>query len=300
MRRFLITLITALNLAIPVLAQEITSLLPPLPKLENWRIIEKPKIYLGDDLFELINGGADVYLEYGFNQVVTVDYADPEQTIIQLEIYEMLDPASAFGIFSLSQQAAEWKLDFGRTSASSKDYIAFWKGKYYVIVSWESRHPDDAPQLPRIAAMVDGAIQDQGEFPTLVNDFRAMDPAKKTVYMKGNLALSNFYYFDYKDIFEIVEGIGCSPGSHHRIVFRYSDEARALSVLASAKQLMINGKRFTDIAMSYQGFTCTDNKSNRIMVRQVGRYIAVLVALNPSVSLTPLMDEVMQKIEGNP
>jgi shikimate kinase len=63
---------------------------------------------------------------------------------------------------------------------------------------------------------------------------------------------------------------------------------------------MINGKRFTDIAMSYQGFTCTDNKSNRIMVRQVGRYIAVLVALNPSVSLTPLMDEVMQKIESNP
>ncbi len=281
------------------LCQDIGSLLPPLERLEQWRLEEKPSVYTGDDLFELINGGAEIYHEYGFVRVVSADYVDAAQTHIQLEIYEMSDASAAYGIFSLSQQSVEWKSEYGRVSASSKDYISFWKDRYYVLISWESRQHADAPQMSKLAAIVDQAIAEDPDPPELVRSFDAAAQAKRTVYLRGNLALSNFYYFDYKNIFEITEGIACTPGQHHRIVFRYDDELRAQGVLASARQMMSNNKRFSDIAITYQGFTCRDNKGNRIMIRQVGRFIAVLVALDPSVSLTPLMDEVMGKIEDN-
>jgi hypothetical protein len=60
----------------------------------------------------------------------------------------------------------------------------------------------------------------------------------------------------------------------------------------------MSNKRFTDVSMVYQGFTCKDNKGNQILVKQEERFIIVLVSLKPGTALTPLMDEVVQKIES--
>jgi len=61
---------------------------------------------------------------------------------------------------------------------------------------------------------------------------------------------------------------------------------------------MMGNKRFTDVSMVYQGYTCKDNKGNVILVSQSGRYIIVLVALDPATSLTPIMEEVILKVEA--
>lgn len=278
-------------------AQDILSLVPAQGELNGWKISTGPATYPGDQLYELINGGADIYYEYGFVQVVSVRFTDPSQNLIQLEIYEMSDPVSAYGIFSLTQQTTAWDRSFGNISAVKTDYIAFWKGPYYVNVSWASRQHQNVPPLQRVASLVDRNIKVSGEFPELVLAFGAEDLNKKTVLLNGNLALSNFYYFDYKDIFEIREGIACTRDNHHRIVIRYPDVARAQSVLTSARQSISANKRFTDVAMSFQGFTCKDNKGNRMLIRQSENYLVIIVGLNATVPLVPLMDEITYKIE---
>ena len=52
--------------------QDIKLLLPALQELPGWQLSAEPQVYDGDKLFELINGGADIYLEYGFSRVVSV------------------------------------------------------------------------------------------------------------------------------------------------------------------------------------------------------------------------------------
>jgi hypothetical protein len=281
-----------------ILAGEITSLLPSLEKLPGWKFSQAPEVYKGDDLFELIDGGADIYFEYGFSQVVSADYTDPGQNITQAEIYEMSDAPAAYGIFSLMQQSSAWTAEYGQQTVITPDYIAFWKDKYYVIVSWSSRNDPKSGSMDVLAGIITQNIAGTGNYPDLVKILNTSDPGLRFVYLHGNLALSNFYYFDYKDIFEISDGAACTPGNHHQIVFRYLDPPKALAVLASAKQAMISNKRFTDISMIYQGYTCNDNKGNQVLVRQDDRYILVLVALEPGTSLTLLMDEVVQKLES--
>jgi hypothetical protein len=281
-----------------ILAEEITGLLPSLEKLPGWKFSQSPEVFKGDDLFELIDGGADIYFEYGFSQVVSADYIDPGQNIIQAEIYEMSDAPAAYGIFSLMQQSSAWTAEYGQLTVITPDYIAFWKDKYYVIVSWSSINDPKSKSMDVLAGMINQNISGTGNYPELISKLIVSDPGQKLVYLHGNLALSNFYYFDYKDIFEITDGAACTTGSHHQIVFRYSDSPKALAVLANAKQAMISNKRFTDISMIYQGYTCKDNKGNQVLVRQDDRYILVLVSLQPGTSLTPLMDEVVQKLES--
>jgi hypothetical protein len=280
--------------------KDIRSVLPALESLQGWQYNKAPRVYPGDKLFDLINGGADIYYEYGFTQVVSVTYNDPAHTVILVEIYEMSDPSAGYGIFSLMQQTAEWCKTYGNVSAVRNDYIAFWQGNYYVNISWSSRQHKDIPPLTKLAKMICDNIEDDGGYPYLVEVFQAMNAGEKTVFMKGNLALSNFYYFDFRDLFEIREGIACTPGDHHRIVLKYDNVTTAQAVLTSSRQSILANKRFSDVAMSFQGYTCKDNKGNRILVRQVDRFLVIIVGLVPNMSLAPYMDEVMQKIENLP
>jgi len=249
-------------------------------------------------LFELIDGGADIYMEYGFSQVITAEYIDPSQNKIQVEIYEMTDDPSAYGIFSISQQTAEWSEEYGNLSVVKDDYIFFWKSKYYINLSWSSRQYIDEPLLAKLAGLVDLKIQEAGEFPLLVKSFLVDKSGIKTIYLKGNIALSNFYYFDYKDIFRINQGIAWTPGGYQRIIIKYIDPAEAIEIMTSARQSISNNKRFTDVTMAFQGLSCRDNKGNQILIRQINEYIAVLVGLEENITLVPLMDKVSMEIES--
>lgn len=281
-----------------VAGQEIEKLIPTLSDLEGWKMTAEPKVYIGDNLFDLIDGGADLYLEYGFDRVVTVHYADPALNNIQIEIYEMIDAPSAYGIFSITQQAVEWSKQYGNLSAVKEEYISFWKNKYYVILSWSSRQHLDEPLLAKLANMIAQKIAEKGTYPDLLLGFQVLDPGRKVIFLKGNLALSNFYYFDYRDIFMLREALACNLEGHNRIIVKYPDQSKALEALAGSKQSITSNRRFTDVTMAFQGFSCKDNKGNLILIRQIENYLAILVALDNSISLIPYMDDVTQKIEN--
>ncbi|RPI04869.1 MAG: hypothetical protein EHM64_08550, partial [Ignavibacteriae bacterium] len=74
---------------------------PTLPdSIGGWTRSDPVTIYSGTDLFKLIDGGADIFLEYGFKKVVVQRYSDRNENSIDIEIYEMEDSSSAYGIFS--------------------------------------------------------------------------------------------------------------------------------------------------------------------------------------------------------
>jgi len=291
--------IILLFLSLKMPAQEIVKLLPALVELPGWTLTSEPQVYADDNLFSLIDGGAEIYIEYGFNKVVSVQYADPSLSNIQVEIYEMADVQAAYGIFSITQQAKEWTQQFGNLSTVNEDYISFWKNRYYVNISWSSRQHLDQPLLSGLADKIAQKIPEKEDYPDLVKAFQSLDQDKKAIFLKGNLALSNFYYFDYKDVFKIKEAVACSLDGYHRIIIKYPDQKTALEILSDAKQSFSNNKRFTDVAMAFQGFSCKDNKGNLILARQIDNYIAILVALDNTVSLVPLMDEISQNIENS-
>jgi hypothetical protein len=276
----------------------IDNLIPGDDEIPGWKMTEKPGIFEGDNLFELIDGGADLYYEYGFMKVLSVHYADPANTNLLVEVYEMEDSQSAYGIFSITRRTSAWSDSFGSLAAIEGSYISFWKSRYYVTVSFTSGQQFDAAVLSVFAADISGRIPGESIYPPIIEKFRNLSQDGKTIFLEGNIALSNFYYFDYKNVFQLKQAAAGSADGYHWIIMDYPDSTNALAVVTDANQKVSANKRFSDVAMTFQGFSCRDNKGNNILLRQIGHYIAILVVKDAELQVVPLMDSISAKIEN--
>ena len=69
-----------------VFAGDLYSLLPEVP--EGWVMQREDKIFDPESLYDYINGGAELYLSYGMNEVVSRIIAQGENEI-RIEIFEI-------------------------------------------------------------------------------------------------------------------------------------------------------------------------------------------------------------------
>ena len=77
-------------------------LLPVSGFTPGWALEGPVKTYTPDDLFEYINGEAELYLQYGFKDLVSGFYLKDkdEKQGVSADIYRMASPLEAFGLYT--------------------------------------------------------------------------------------------------------------------------------------------------------------------------------------------------------
>jgi hypothetical protein len=103
---------------------------------EGWELFDKVKVFTAENLYEHINGRAELYLAYDVKSLTTATFdkkSDIEE-FIELSIYDMDTTTNAFGIFSVERFQDETPLDLGRESYRSGSSIFIWKGKFYTTI----------------------------------------------------------------------------------------------------------------------------------------------------------------------
>jgi len=290
-------LFTVMAFAVSAQSQALNKLLPPPVSIKGWALAREAEVYSGDQLFDLIDGGADLFFEYRFNAVVSAVYAGPSGNKIQVEVYDMSNDSAAYGIFSSIYGASETGRELGEYAVVKEQYVAFLKGHYYVNVAWILTSEPMPGALMNFASAVESQIAISGHLPALLSDLQTVPHRGIPVYFMGNIALSNVYYFDYKDQFAVEQGLAFRDGDVLKIVFQYSNKETSTAVFSNAHDFIEGSKRFHDRGMIYQGFTCYDNKGNRIVFRLGDGFIAVVVALKADVELMPVLDEFVNSIE---
>jgi hypothetical protein len=96
---FLISLVLVVSIGCggPVVEYE-SGPLPPDGFLNTWHREASPRVFEGADLYGHINGGAEVFLELGFDRLDVVRY-DADGAAVEVERYRMTDPVAALGIY---------------------------------------------------------------------------------------------------------------------------------------------------------------------------------------------------------
>jgi hypothetical protein len=125
---------------------------PLLPKEppKGWILVEGPRVFTKANLFEHINGQAELFFKYGFQRCTFVVYKDrsnPDQQI-DLDIYDMGNVLQAFGIFSRFREE-DRPMDIGLDSTLDDHSALFYQGKYYVALYATEPNPDVLKQLAR-------------------------------------------------------------------------------------------------------------------------------------------------------
>jgi hypothetical protein len=137
------------------LARGLTELLPE-PQA-GWQQREPgSRTYGPSNLFEYIDGNADLFLAYGFQEVAVGDYVrggsagGAQPGWISVDIYNMGTALHAFGIYRSERPPGAKPFAAGTEGYEGDGLIAFWGGPYYVKVALAEG--DDAGAARALAA----------------------------------------------------------------------------------------------------------------------------------------------------
>ena len=205
--------------------QNLEAFLPDKAELQNWKAENAPQLYKGEDLYLYIDGGAEIYHEYGFKQVLVQDYKSAAGKSLTLEIFEMANPECAFGIYTFKSSGQGKPIALGQDGQLEEYYLNFWKDKALVTLTGFDGSPEVIQGLMHLAKSVEAKIKTQGRRPSLVGIFpKEWLPVARLKYIKGVLGLNNIHSFFGRDVFRFREAItgGILGGKFTIFVFRYS------------------------------------------------------------------------------
>ncbi len=152
--------------------------------------------FTGNALWGYINGGADLYLEYGFDflkvdnlRLENLKQGDQEFTV---NIYQMKDAAAAFGIFSVSWFNCIGVFLEHNISCLTPYQLQFVKAQYYISIINETGNAKAWEIGLKLARIISAKIEG--------NDFEVPEVFQKrefdgihgqAKFMKGRLGLEN-------------------------------------------------------------------------------------------------------------
>lgn len=254
--------------------------MPQESEIADWRKDGPPLEYKGDDLFLYIDGGAEIYHEYGFKQVIVQDFRNRKGKSISLEIFEMSDAASAYGIYTFKAHPGGRELAIGGEARLADYYLNFWKGNFLVTLTGLDQDEEVPKGLEVIARAVEAKIETEGKKPSLVGYLPQAGLLPDSVkYFRGNLGLYNIYAFFRQNVFALKEGVkGDYQAGHSLYIVRYESDEQSRTRLNEVKSAFQASERYKNFsAVSQTLFQAEDSKGKRLFVSTIKNYILIVI-----------------------
>jgi len=268
--------------------------LPRAGELPGWEAAAEPDYAEGDDLYLLINGGAEVYHEYGFKQTITQGFKSKNGKSFNLEIYEMRDPAAAYGIYTFKTGDSGKPVPVDGEGLLEDYYLNFRKGNFLVTVIGFDSEAETINGIVAAAGVVAAKMKTDRSKPELVRMLpdKGDTPLKPNgiKYLKGNLGLFNNYEFDSKNIFNLEEGVIGDYGDFKLYIFKYGDAAECGKWYRFAAKNLETNIRFKDFKKGDGGFSMIDGKGTPLYIKNHDRYIFIVQGKKAEETMKKIID----------
>lgn len=105
------------------------------PAIDGWAIVKEGTVYTPDNLWDFIDGAAELYLAYGFVDLNIAEYRKPGVADIRVELYRHKSTPDAFGIYSQERNPEYRFIDIATEGYTEEGVLNFLCGIYYVKIS---------------------------------------------------------------------------------------------------------------------------------------------------------------------
>jgi hypothetical protein len=140
--------------------------LPGADVFPGWKPAEDVETYNRESLFDLVNGQADAFFVYGFEQVAVQSYENAEGAALRVEVWQLASPADAYGLFTTIIGGTPVTIG-NEGDAEPGRRLTFWQDRYLVQV--HARQPLDDADLQGFARAISAALPSGGERPALMD-----------------------------------------------------------------------------------------------------------------------------------
>lgn len=204
--------------------------------------------YDRDTLYQHIDGHAELYLSFGFRELLVLRYDREGEAPIEAEIYDMGRSQDAFGIFAHGMERAEREV--GQGSQYLAGMLTFWKDRFVVTIT---AYPETGPRKRAayaLARAVARLIPRDGALPGIVRRLPQQQIVPGSIrYFRHPLWLNSAYPISDGNLLGIgpdteaaLARYGEGEGRHLLILVEYPDEKRAAAAEQSARQEILGEK----------------------------------------------------------
>lgn len=155
------------------------------PDLPGFRVTAGPS-YGPDNLFEYIDGGADAFLQFEFEELQTATYLGPDKVEVTVDIYRHKNADRAYGMYALERPPGTTAIPVGVEGYAGTDHLAFVAGAFYVKLVQGGPKGDFV--LPRFAERLADVLPGRRTLPAVLAAF----PDGGRIPRAEKLAASNF------------------------------------------------------------------------------------------------------------
>lgn len=219
-------------------AEAIVEPMPPDGFMDQWQKDGPARRFTGADLYGHINGGAEVFLELGFEHVEVQRYRGTAGEVV-VEQYAMTDPGAALGVYLLHCGKEERHPSIAARHTASRYQVQFVRGSAYIKVNNPEGDPDVGAVLPRFAAYMAELLPGESteRFFTALPDAGRIPGSERVI--RGPYTLERIYLLGPGDILQLEGTITALAASYKdeggqrfsRIFADYDSPQKAVAAL---------------------------------------------------------------------
>jgi len=224
--------------------------------------------YNGADLYGLIDGGAEAFLELGFERATVQRYACAGREIT-LELYRMSDATAALGIYlaKCGRETPDSSLPARNTIGRLQLQVV--KGTFYVTVTGDAAGDGMRPALLALAGAAIGAVAAEGGDPLAALPADGLVAGSERL-IRGPFALQAIVTLGEGDILQLQEnGVTALAGE-----YREAGGARFSRVLADYPTAATAERAFAAVRDGLDPYlTVVERAATRLVLRDhAGRF----------------------------
>ncbi len=168
----------------------------------GWKKAGPPETYDKTNLYDYIDGGAELYISYNFQKLLAVRYKGEDDEEIVIDIFDMGNSHDAFGVFSHGREREDGFV--GQGSEYGGGLLTFWKDRYYVSIMAYPETEKKKEIVLDLGKTLAAAIPGEGKLPAVV----ALLPAENLVrdsirYFHHYIWLNSHFFIASENILQI-------------------------------------------------------------------------------------------------
>ncbi|HSR35467.1 MAG TPA: DUF6599 family protein [Anaerolineae bacterium] len=190
----------------------LSTTLPPADlaaSVAGWTLAGETEIYDRETLFGLVNGQADLFFVYGFEQAAVQNYEDAEGATIRLTIWQLATPQDAYGLLTLhaSGSTASAPVDAGNGGSTELGQrLVFWQDRYFVDLFAFPPQPDNQSLLA-LAQEVSSKLPSGGVPPAVMLHLPADDQVEgSAIFFHQEIAIQDWLWLGGENLLGLDSG----------------------------------------------------------------------------------------------
>lgn len=248
---------------------KLSAFLPAIP--EGWAPDGEVAFYNSETLYDYIDGGAELYLSYGMDSVISLRILHPQQGEIRIEIFDLIESKNAFGVFTHTRTANE--AEYGQSSQFFTGALIFWKGPYYVTIVADDDNETIRKAMREMASDIDSKILKTGAIPKLVEKLPAESLQKDGfIYFHHYIWMNAYYFISSDNLLNIssttdvvMARYGEKENRYYLLLIEYETEAEALAAIQKfRKHYMEESSTGTEVQIE-DGSWCAIRHESKVL-----------------------------------